>query len=87
MAIVEGQGAGSAGLADAKLVTMDILHLAAALEACPVERVRWFFEAGLSCCEGLTSHQLVEAGRAGEVLAFLRRALFNEQREWSARPI
>lgn len=63
-------------------LTMDILRLAASLEACPVMRVRWFFEGRLACCEGLTSHELVGVGRGSEVMSFLRRALASEQAQW-----
>ncbi|UPG92712.1 hypothetical protein [Luteibacter aegosomatissinici] len=65
-------------------VSMDILCLASSLESCPVMRVRWYFEGCLACVGGLTAHQLVEAGRGQEVMDFLRRALFDEQRHWDA---
>ena len=62
--------------------TVNVLRLASSLEGCPVMRVEWYFEACLTCCQGLTPHELVEAGRAHEVMAFLQRAIDHEQAEW-----
>ena len=62
--------------------TVEVLHLASSLEACPVQRIEWYFEACLKCCQGLTPHELVAAGRGNEVIGFLRRSIGHEAVEW-----
>jgi hypothetical protein len=61
---------------------VNVLELASSLEGCPVMRIEWYFEACLTCCQGMTPHQLVEAGRAHEVIDFLQRVINHEKVEW-----